>query len=57
LTACLRGKASLIHSVYDQLVPITPSRRYAHELDLPMYEVECGHSLPAEVPKQSQSLP
>ena len=48
--AVLRGKATLIHSVYDQLVPIAPARRYAHELGLPVHEIECGHSLLAEAP-------
>jgi pimeloyl-ACP methyl ester carboxylesterase len=48
--AVLRGRATLIHGVYDQLVPIAPARRYAEDLDLPVHEIECGHSLLAEAP-------
>jgi pimeloyl-ACP methyl ester carboxylesterase len=47
----LRGKTTLIHSVYDQLVPISSARRYARELRLPLHEIECGHSLLAEAPE------
>jgi pimeloyl-ACP methyl ester carboxylesterase len=48
--AVLRGRATLIHALYDQLVPIGPARRYADELGLPVHDIECGHSLLAEAP-------
>lgn len=47
----LRGRATLIHCLYDQLVPIGPARDYARRVGLPMHEIETGHSLLAEAPE------
>jgi pimeloyl-ACP methyl ester carboxylesterase len=46
----LRGRATLIHCLYDQLVPIGPAREYARRVGVPIHEIETGHSLLAEAP-------
>ena len=52
----LRGNTTLIHSLYDQLVPVGPARDYARDVGLPVHEIESGHSLLAEAPDEVARL-
>ncbi len=52
----LRGTATLVHCLYDQLVPIGPARAYARYIGLPVHEIESGHSLLAEAPHEVASI-
>ena len=52
----LRGSSTLIHSLYDQLVPVGPARAYARNLGLPVHEIESGHSSLAEAPDEVAHL-
>jgi pimeloyl-ACP methyl ester carboxylesterase len=52
----LRGNATLIHCLYDQLVPIGPAREYARLTGIPLHEIETGHSLLAEAPDEVARL-
>ena len=52
----LRGNTTLIHCLYDQLVPIAPARAYARQVGLPLHEVETGHTLLAEAPDEVARL-
>lgn len=54
--AALCGQASLIHALYDNLVPIAAARGYARDVGLPVYEIESGHSMLAEVPYEFARL-
>jgi len=52
----LRGRTTLIHCLYDQLVPVSLAREYARRVGLPVHEVETGHSLLAEAPDEVAHL-
>jgi pimeloyl-ACP methyl ester carboxylesterase len=54
--AVLCGRATLIHCLYDQLVPIGPAREYARRVGLPMHEIEASHSFLAEAPDEVAHL-
>ena len=52
----LRSNTTLIHCLYDQLVPIALAREYARQVGLPLHEVETGHTLLAEAPDEVARL-